>query len=162
MDTAAVARRHFLRRVGLAAGGGLATTVAIAAPVHASGSPGGESSLTGAWMTERADDDGYRARGIFTFSSGGVVHYQDIFPANSLLHGSWATGSRRSFRYETWGAIVADPATGAPALTVRVSGTGTWRGDTFINPYVLTAFDGATGTEIARFPGTATGTRIVP
>ena len=159
MDTA-LARRRFLRRAGFVAGGAVVATATMAAPAHAGGQPSDDQGLAGAWMLDRVDDDGYHARGVSTFASGGVVHYQDIFPIARMRHGSWASGPKRTFRYETWAGIPADDATGVPALTVRVVGNGAWTRDTFTSPYVLTAFVGETGVEIGGFPGNATGTRI--
>ena len=162
MESTPVARRHLLQRAGIVAGGALVATTAMAAPAHANDEPDGGGGLTGAWTTDRIDDDGYRAHGIFTFSLGGVVHYQDIFPVNATLHGSWTAWSRRTFRYEMWGGLPADTATGVPGVTIRVAGSGTWGRDAFTNPYIVTAFDGATGTEVIRYGGNATGTRIRP
>lgn len=157
-----LARRQLLRRAGFVAGGAVLATTAMAAPAHAGEAPDDDLGLAGAWLLDRTDDDGYHARGVFTFAVGGVVHYQDISPVAPMLHGAWTSGPKRTFRYETWAGIPADEVGGIPALTVRVVGTGTWTRDTFTNPYVLTAFLADGGIEVARSPGKAFGTRIRP
>lgn len=154
-------RRQMLRRASVITGGVVVASAAVASPALADGSD--SPGLVGGWLVDREDPDiDVRAHGVFTFAAGGVVHYQDIFVLNAILHGSWKAGSGRTFRYEMWGGLPADPATGAPALTVRVAGPGTYTRRTFTNPYVVTLFDAASGTEFFSYEGVAKGTRIEP
>jgi len=80
---------------------------------------------------------------------------------NILLHGAWI-GSDRNFGYEMWGGIPEDPATGAPAFTVRVSGPVTVSRRSFTNPYVVAFFEPVSGTELFQVDGVAKGVRIEP
>ena len=154
-------RRQMLRRAGVMTGGAVVASAAVASPALADGSD--SSGIVGGWLVDREDpSSGFRAHGVFTFAAGGVVHYQDIFVVNALLHGSWKAGSGRTFRYEMWGGLPADPVTATPALTARVAGPGTYTRRTFTNPYVVTLFDAASGNEVFRYEGVATGTRIEP
>ena len=160
MDTT-TGRRHVLRQFGAATAGALAATAVVASPAHADGGGDIEHDLTGGWDTRRTDDDGNQTRGVWTFSTGGAVHYQDIFPLNALLHGSWGAGPRRTFSYEMWAGLL-DPSTGTP-LTARVTGSGKVpRGGTFSSRYVVTLFDGASGVEVFTYGGIAEATRIKP
>jgi hypothetical protein len=161
--TRELSRRVLLRRAGAVTAGTVAATAAASAmPAVASGD-GTASVLTGGWLTERDDAPiGGKALGVFTFSTGGAVHYQDIFPLGPVVHGSWREGRHNSFRYEIWAGYLADPAAGAPDITARVTGNGTYTRRTFEGPYVVTLFDAASGTEIFQFAGVATANRIEP
>ena len=122
----------------------------------------GSAAIVVGWFLDRQDTVSGKVRGVITFSAGGALHYQDIFPASLVvLTGSWV-GSGREFRFEMWAGSAADAATNRPAITIRIKGplSLTQRGLT--SPYAVSWFDPATGAELFRFDGTANGTRIEP
>jgi hypothetical protein len=165
MDGTRIGRRHLLGRAAATTGAALAATTVVApTPVSAGGGPGDDRGVTGGWSTDRVDASiGATAHGIWTFSDGGVVHYQDIFPINAVLHGAWASGPGRTFRFEMWGGL-ADPVTG-DAITARVAGSGTLRrAGTMTAAYTVTLFVGPSESSPVGFQydGEATATRIVP
>jgi hypothetical protein len=147
----------------LAAGGLVLATTAATSPALAAHDNGdGARALTGGWFLDRQDTVSGNVRGVITFSAGGTVHYQDIFPASLVvLTGSWA-GSGRKFRFEMWAGSAEDPATNRPAITIRIKGTLNLTQRGFTSPYSATWFDPATGAELFRFDGSADGTRIEP
>ncbi len=163
MESAQIGRRSVLRKAGVALGGAALATAAVASPAFAGTDSRDDSpTLTGGWLSDRQDvGSDFKNRGVFVFAAGGAMHYQDIFPVNIVLHGAWV-GSDRRFRYEMWGGIPEDPASGAPAFTVRVSGPVTVSRRSFTNPYIVAFFDPVSGSELFRLDGVAKATRIDP
>ena len=159
MDEHEVSRRHMLGR-SAAAGAAVAATAVLAGGMPA-GATDGADGLVGAWRLDRSDPSiGNTSYGYWTFSPGGVVHYQDIFPLNTLLHGAWRPGPRRQFHFEMWGGL-PDPVTGAP-VTARVAGSGArQRDDSLTTSYTVTVYDPLSEQPLFSYDGTGAGTRLV-
>jgi hypothetical protein len=157
MEADPVNRRHLLARG--ATGAAVATTAVLAGSPAVSATDGADG-LVGAWRLDRSDPSiGNTSYGYWTFSPGGVVHYQDIYPLNALLHGAWRS-SRRQFEFTMWGGL-PDPVTGGP-ITALVAGTGSWgRGDALSTDYTVTFFDPVTEAPLFSYDGTGVGTRLV-
>jgi hypothetical protein len=164
MSTEQLGRRQLLGRAGLITGG----AVVVAAGIDGTPSFAAESdqpALLGGWLSTR-EDPGEIADGVFTFSGGGVIHYQDLAPSNIILQGSWRAG-RRTLRYNMWGTLPADLATSTPSLVAQVTGTGTYTSTQFNGPYRTTLYlaetyaDGA-GDIVFEIDGTVTGRRLNP
>ena len=160
MDANGISRRHILGRTAAATGAALATTALLDGGAIASATDG-DGGLVGAWRLDRSDPSiGNTSYGYWTFSPGGVVHYQDIYPLNALLHGAWRPLPKRRFRFEMWGGL-PDPVTAAP-ITALVTGSGTWqRDDTLETSYTVTFFDPESEQPTFAYDGTGTGARLL-
>ena len=159
MNEELLGRRQALRRAGLITGGALVASTAIASPAIADGNFG--SDLVGGWLIEREDPDlNQTHRGVGSFSVGGTIHYEDIFPIGPVWIGTWVAGRNRTFQFEMWTGLPPDPASGLPALTARAVASGTFTRRSLANGYVVTLFDAASGIEVLQFAGSAAGTRI--
>jgi hypothetical protein len=162
MSIELLGRRQLLGRAGLITGG----AVAVAAGTPSFAAALDEPGPLGGWLSARTDAGGPTAQGVFTFSAGGVIHYQDLAPSNVILHGSWSAGKRR-LQYNMWGTIPADLSTNTPALVGQVTGTGTYTSTQFTGPYHTTLYlaetynDGA-GVIVFEIDGTVTGRRLRP
>ncbi len=159
MNEEPMGRRQALKRAGLITGGTLLVSTAVASPASAGGDL--DAGPLGGWLVERVDPALNQTHlGVGSFSAGGTIHYEDTFPAGPVWIGAWIAGPGRTYQFEMWTALPPDPASGLPAVRARAMASGTFTRRTFTNPYVVTLFDAASGSEVFRFEGSAKGTRI--
>jgi hypothetical protein len=165
-DEPQLGRRLMLRRAGVAAGTVALATVGVAE--HASGGTEPPDAahtaelLTGSWMIDRQDNaTPPQARGVFSFTAGGVVIYHDIAPVGTTLTGTWAAAPARTSTATFWTGFDADPDAGTPSVTARVRATiNIDDSDRLSGTYDTTLYDAATDAELIVFNGTFTGSRI--
>lgn len=160
-----ITRRFMLRHAGIAAGTAALATVGIANHARGGTEPPPTANtaeqLTGSWMIDRRDDGTPpQARGVFSFTAGGVVIYHDITPVGTLLTGTWTAADDGTGTATFWTGFDPDPAAGTPRVTAQVRAVMRVDGDTLSGTYTTTVYDTATQAEMIELTGTYTGTRI--
>ena len=115
MNEEPMGRRQALQRAGLITGGALLVSTAVASPAIADG--GLDAGPLGAWQIERVDPALNQTHlGVGSFSVGGTIHYADNFPAGPVWIGAWTAGPGRTYQFEMWTGLPADPVSGLPAV----------------------------------------------
>jgi hypothetical protein len=146
-------RRLMLRRAGVAAGTVVLAAVGVAEHARGGTEPPDAAHtaelLTGSWMIDRRDDaTPPQARGVFSFTVGGVVIYHDIAPVGTTLTGTWAAAPDRASTATFWTGFDADPVAGTPSVTARVRANISVDGDRLSGTYDTTLYDAATDAEL--------------